>query len=83
MLSVGDRVTNDLKVVEKNKSKLRPRMHIVTHILQENLQNATSLFVDKTRDTLDTTTTSKTTNSLGTRISKAKTATNDEDDIPV
>ena len=35
-----------------------------TYILEEDLQDAASLFVDKTRDTLDTTTTSKTTNGL-------------------
>ena len=32
----------------------------MTHVLQENLEHATSLFVDETRDTLDTTTTRET-----------------------
>lgn len=36
----------------------------VTHVLKENLQNPTGLLIDKTRDTLDTTTTSETTNGL-------------------
>ena len=35
----------------------------MTNILKENLQYATGLFVDKTGDTFDTTTTSETTNS--------------------
>ena len=35
----------------------------MTNVLKENLQYTTSLFVDKPRDTLDTTTTSKTANS--------------------
>ena len=35
-----------------------------THVLKENLQDATSLLIDEARDTLDTSTTSKTTNSL-------------------
>ena len=34
----------------------------IIRTLQENFENATSLLVDKTRDTLDTTTASKTTN---------------------
>ena len=34
-----------------------------THVLEENLQNTTGLFVDKTRNTLDTTSAGKTTNS--------------------
>jgi len=34
-----------------------------TYILKEDLQYTTSLFIDKTRDTLDTTTAGKTTNS--------------------
>lgn len=36
----------------------------VTHVLKENLQDTTGLFVNEARDTLDTSTTSKTTNSL-------------------
>ena len=35
----------------------------VTYVLEEDLKNTTGLFVDETRDTLDTATTGKTTNS--------------------
>ena len=35
---------------------------IITHILKEDLEDTTSLLVDKTRDTLDTATAGKTTN---------------------
>ena len=34
---------------------------ITDHILEENFENTTSLFVDQTRDTLDTATTSEST----------------------
>ena len=34
-----------------------------THVLEENLENTTGLLVDETRDTLDTTTAGKTTDS--------------------
>jgi hypothetical protein len=37
---------------------------ITNDVLQEDLQNTTSLLVDEARDTLDTATTSETTNSL-------------------
>ena len=37
---------------------------VTDDVLEEDLENATGLFVDKARDTLDTTTTSETTNSL-------------------
>jgi len=36
---------------------------MTTYVLQEDLENTTGLFVDQTRDTLDTTTTSETTDS--------------------
>jgi ABC-type transporter Mla subunit MlaD len=36
-------------------------LKVVAHIFQESLENTTSLLVDQTRDTLDTSTTSKTT----------------------
>jgi hypothetical protein len=36
----------------------------VTHVLKENLQDTTGFFINEARDTLDTSTTSKTTNSL-------------------
>ncbi len=35
---------------------------IIAHIFKEGLKNTTSLLVDQTRDTLDTSTTSETTN---------------------
>ena len=37
---------------------------VTDDVLEEDLENATSLFVDETRNTLDTTTTSETTNGL-------------------
>lgn len=36
---------------------------VPNNVLEEDLENTTSLLVDETRDTLDTTTTGKTTNS--------------------
>ena len=41
-------------------------MKVNTYVLEEDLQNTTGLLVDKTRDTLDTATTSKTTDGLKT-----------------
>ena len=35
-----------------------------THVLEEDLEDTTGLFIDETRDTLHTTTTSETTDSL-------------------
>ena len=35
----------------------------MTHVFKEDLENTTGLFVDETRDTLDTTTAGKTTDS--------------------
>ena len=35
----------------------------MAHVFKEDLENTTGLFVDETGDTLDTTTTGKTTNS--------------------
>jgi len=40
---------------------LSVRHSVTDHVLQEHFENATSLLIDQTRDTLDTTTTSKTT----------------------
>ena len=37
---------------------------VTDDVLEEDLENTTSLFVDETRNTLDTTTTSETTDSL-------------------
>ena len=37
---------------------------VTDDVLEEDLENTTSLFVDETRNTLDTTTTSETTNGL-------------------
>ena len=34
---------------------------MTTYVLQEDLENTTGLFIDQTRDTFDTTTTSETT----------------------
>ena len=38
---------------------------VTDDVLQEDLQDTAGLFVDEARDTLDTATTSETTNSLG------------------
>ncbi len=46
----------------------KPEDKANTHVLQEDLQDTTSLLVDETRDTLDTTTTSETTNGLKNSI---------------
>ena len=43
-------------------SMLRVSDTVTDHILQKDLQDTTSLFVNQTRDTLDTTTTGETTN---------------------
>ena len=46
----------------------------VTHVLEEDLENTTGLLVDETRDTLDTTTAGKTTDSgLGDTYANRKT----------
>jgi len=37
---------------------------VTDNVLQENLENATGLFIDETRDTFHTATTSETANSL-------------------
>ena len=62
MLGVGDGVTDDLagrtKVTERS---WHGRLRMTTYVLQEDLENTTSLFIDQTRNTLDTTTTSETT----------------------
>lgn len=42
----------------------RNRIEGMSYILEEDLQDTTSFFVDETRDTLDTATTSKTTDGL-------------------
>lgn len=44
---------------------------VTDDVLKENLQDATGLFVDQARDTLDTATTSKTTDSLNTSERRA------------
>ena len=43
---------------------LRVGDRVTDDVLEEDLENTTSLFVDETRNTLDTTTTSETTNGL-------------------
>ena len=62
MFSIGNRVTNDLAYRVRNRN--RGKYAIMTHVLKEDFQNTTSLLIDETRDTLHTTTTSETTNSL-------------------
>jgi hypothetical protein len=62
VFSVGDRVTNDLVYGVRHRN--RDNHPIVTHVLEENLQNTTGLLINKTRDTLHTTTTGETTNGL-------------------
>jgi hypothetical protein len=58
MLGVGDRVTDD--ILELHVCQPRSWCEDRTH---EDLENASGLLVDEARDTLDTTTTSKTANS--------------------
>ena len=58
MFGVSDGVTNNLDEDEKEYSTAKT----MTHILKENLENTTGLFVDQARDTLHTTTTCETTN---------------------
>lgn len=60
VFSVCHRVTNDLEYCCQQKFGW---LDIIAHIFEESLENTTSLLVDQTRDTLDTTTASKTTNS--------------------
>jgi hypothetical protein len=47
---------------------LRVGDRITNHVLEENFQDAASLFIDETRDTLDTAATGKSTNGLGNGI---------------
>jgi hypothetical protein len=58
MLCIGYRVTNDLRKSEECK-QWNER---TAYIFKENLEDPTGLFIDKTRDSFDTTTTSKPTN---------------------
>ena len=51
------------RIENESERRQRTNRRDKTHVLEEDLQNTTGLFVDKTRDTLDTTTTGKTTNS--------------------
>ena len=57
MLSVRHRVADNLGI---ELAQSRQGANKTTHILKEDLEHTTSLFVDKTRDTLHTPTTSKT-----------------------
>jgi len=59
VFSIGHRVANDLQNMLESKIKL---VKVVTDIFKESFENTTSLFVDQTRDTLDTSTASKTAN---------------------
>ena len=63
MLGVGDRVTNDLYGNSGKPLKTQEDSD-GTHVLKENLQDTTSLLVDESRDTLDTTTASEATDGL-------------------
>ena len=58
MLGVCDRITDDLE--RKVSTELQARTDN-TNILQKDLENTTRLLVDQTRDTLDTTSASETT----------------------
>jgi uncharacterized protein YuzB (UPF0349 family) len=60
MLSVCDRITDDLYSYVKDET--RTQASNIHYILQENFENTTGLLIDESRDTLYTTTTSKTTN---------------------
>ena len=62
MLSVGDRITDDLE--GENQYGAKRGLREGAHVLKEDLEDTTGLLVDETGDTLDTTTTSKTTDSL-------------------
>ena len=59
MFCVGDGVADDL---ERTKSATKAMLRRVkrTNVLEEDLENTTGLFVDETRDTLHTATTSET-----------------------
>ena len=63
VLSVGDRVTNDLRKEASLSAEAMNERVRLTHVLEENLENTAGLLIDETRDTLDTATTGKTTNS--------------------
>jgi hypothetical protein len=60
MLGVGDRVTDNLQLWSVTMKNLRRETS--THIFEEDLKDTTGLFVDETRDTLHTTTTSEAAN---------------------
>ena len=61
MLSVGDRITDDLEGEDQYGAKGGLRKG--AHVLKEDLEDTTGLLVDEAGDTLYTTTTRKTTNS--------------------
>ena len=50
---------------------LSVRDRVPDNVLKEDLEDTASLLVDKTRDTLDTATTSETTNGLWPRLTKS------------
>jgi hypothetical protein len=60
VLCVSDGITDDLKAKYES---LESGGGADTYVLEEDFQYTTSLLVDETRDTLDTTTTGETTNS--------------------
>ena len=62
MLGVGDRITDDLGGKDQHGVKRGLRRN--AHVLKEDLEDTTGLLVDKAGDTLDTTTTGETADSL-------------------
>jgi hypothetical protein len=61
MFGVGDRVTDNLSSFGISKQVLSTKRS-PTHVFEEDLEDTTGLFVDETRDTLHTTTTSEAAN---------------------
>ena len=64
VLSVSDRVADDLWAPD-NQTDTLVRNLDEAHVLKEDLEDTASLLVYQTGDTLDTTTTGETTDSLG------------------
>lgn len=62
MLGVSDGVTDDLRCIVRQRTKI-VKVRDGAYILKEDLENTSGLLVDETGDTLDTTTTSEATNS--------------------
>jgi len=64
MLRVGDRVTDNLSSHDESakQSLSKVTRERATHVFKEDFEDTTSLFVDETRDTLHTATTSEAAN---------------------